>query len=65
MTISVKGNRIDDLKATYDAAGERLAQALDARIGGAHQTGARCLSGAFAACNAARNAYEAALKGES
>ena len=65
MTVSVKRTHIEDLKAAYDAAGERLTQAFDTRIGEAHKTGTRCLSGDFAACNAARSAYEKALRGES
>ena len=63
MTTSVTQTRIEVLKAAYDAAGERLAKDLEAHATG--RAGTRCLSGDFTACNAARNAYEMALKGES
>ena len=62
MTISVKENRIGVLRAAYEAASERLAADLDARA--AWRAGTRCLSGGFAACQAARKAYEMALKGD-
>ena len=63
MTTIVKEICIQDLRAAYEAANERLARDLDAHAAG--QAGARCLSGDFADCQAARNAYEMALKGES
>ncbi len=60
MSAPVKETRIEELRAAYEAANERLAQNLDARAAG--RAGTRCLSGNFAACQAARIAYEMALK---